>query len=93
MDSGNEKQSTEHERGLRERIGRRGWARPAALVASGLIVGGIVAGTVAANAVDDRPAHDSSTSREDGRPGHGGGHRGPHGDRADSSSPLIPVAR
>ena len=70
---------------LRERIGRRAWVRSAALVGAGVIVGGIIAGTVAANAADEAPAG-SSTSQEDGRPGSGGGHRGPHGD-GDPSQP------
>ena len=72
---------------LRERIGHRAWVRSAALVGSGLIVGGVVAGTVAANAADEgTTTPDSSTSQEDGRPGHGVGHRGPHGN-GDPSQP------
>ena len=64
----------------RERVGRRTWMRSGALVASGLIVGGLVAGTVTAHAVGDgRRGDDSSISREDGRSGHGGWHRGPDG--------------
>ena len=72
---------------LRERIGQRAWVRSAALVGGGLIVGGIVAGTVTANAADDGSmTPDSSTTQEDARPGHGGGHRGPHGN-VDPSQP------
>jgi hypothetical protein len=74
-------------RGLRERIGQRAWVRSAALVGGGVIVGGIIAGTVTANAADEgSTAPDSSTTQEDTRPGHGDGHRGPHGN-GDPSQP------
>jgi hypothetical protein len=72
---------------LRERIGQRAWVRSAALVGGGVIVGGIIAGTVTAYAADEGSrSSDSSTTQEDTRPGHGGGHRGPNGN-ADPSQP------
>lgn len=46
----------------------RGWARSAALVASGLLAGGIIAGTLVANAVTDGPRDGSSVGQDD-RPG------------------------
>jgi hypothetical protein len=81
----NENEAAPQKPTLRERIGHRAWVRSAALVGSGLIVGGIVAGTVAANAADEgTTTPDSSTSQE--HPGHGPGHRGPHGN-GDPSQP------
>lgn len=62
-------------RAARERIGRRGRVRSAALVAAGMIAGGILAGTITAAAVDG-PGRAFGHAAEDGR-GHGG-HRG-HG--------------
>ena len=89
MDSetGNQSEAAQPRPGLRERIGQRAWVRSAALVGGGLIVGGIIAGTVTANAADeDSTTPDSSTTQEDARPGHGGEHRGPHGN-GDPSQP------
>ena len=87
MDSENQNETAQPKATLRERIGRRAWVRSAALVGGGVIVGGIIAGTVAANAADDGSTiPGSSTTREDARPGHGGGHRGPHGN-GDPSQP------
>lgn len=50
----------------------RGWARSAALVASGLLAGGIIAGSLVANAVTDGP-RDGSSAGQDDRRGHGDG--------------------
>ena len=87
MDSETPNETEQPKPTLRERIGQRAWVRSAALVGGGLIVGGIVAGTVTANAADDgSTTPDSSTTQEDTRPGHGGGHRGPHGN-GDPSQP------
>jgi hypothetical protein len=81
----NQSETPQQKPTLRERIGRRAWVRSVALVGGGVLVGGIIAGTVTANAADDG-SPDSSTSQEDTRPGHGGGHRGPHG-TGDPSQP------
>lgn len=71
---------------LRERIARRAWVRPAALVGGGLIAGAIIAGTVTAIAADGGTrTPGSSVSRDDGAWGdrhHGRGHHGGHGERA-----------
>jgi hypothetical protein len=81
MDGEIENETAQQKPTLRERIGQRAWVRSAALVGGGLIAGGIIAGTVTANAADEgSTTPDSSTSQEDARGGHGGGHRGPHGD-------------
>ena len=63
-------------RGLRERIGQRGWVRSAALVGGGLIAGGILAGTVTATAADDDTGTSPSATAEDDRAGHLGGRDG-----------------
>ncbi len=67
-------------RGLRTRIGQRGWVRSAAWLGGGLVAGGILAGTVTAAASDDAPAAGTASAYTDGttdgdRPGgrHGGG--------------------
>jgi hypothetical protein len=87
MDSENQDGTAQPKRGFRERIGQRPWVRSVALVGSGLIAGGIIAGTVTATAADEGTATpDSSTTQEDGRPGHGGGHHGPRGG-GDPSQP------
>ena len=86
MENENESDTAQRKPGLRERIGQRAWVRSAALVGGGVIVGGIIAGTVTANAADEGSTPESSTSQEDARPGHGGGHRGQHGN-GDPSQP------
>jgi hypothetical protein len=87
MDGETGNETAQQQPTLRERIGRRAWVRSAALVGGGVIVGGIIAGTVTATAADEGSrTPGSSTSQEDGRPGHGGGHHGPHGN-GDPSQP------
>ena len=64
------------EPGRQQAAPRRRWARPAALVGSGVVAGGILAGTLTATAAEDEaPTSTDSTAAEcaDGRGGGPGG--------------------